>query len=435
MREIEILKNNLEGLKGCHVAGGALTSLFTRNPINDFDIYPKSRKDLVRAIEWAYDNKWNPVNKSNRAITFTENGVSSFEEPSVLQIMTFDSYPTHKDIFKYFDFTICMGALDLDTKKLHLHKDFLKHNSQRVLVFNDKTKYPYASARRVDKYKERGYTIGRFEQMKILMACASKKIKSWHDFKEQMGGIYGKILEIPEGKKFNKKNLNKAMSLIRKKDSEKDFGQLLDENGDFATKDSLVWEFSNKKLKMFSHNGTDYYYWAKKWKKESALPEFIDLEDLKAKGNIKITSLKKAYGLSFYKVVLSDGDNFMSCHKNSFKYINQETVSSESPYIYVEQKDTINRAINYNQVMNKPENFKIIKLKAKPEDILIDDKSHPFCHIKLKKAKVLGEAEYSVVKPDENGRKIVLSGKVKGNGESKVQDTKQPKEPKLPALF
>lgn len=41
---------HVSGLKGCFVAGGAITSTYTNKPVNDIDIYPKSWRALEDAI-------------------------------------------------------------------------------------------------------------------------------------------------------------------------------------------------------------------------------------------------------------------------------------------------------------------------------------------------------------------------------------------------
>lgn len=175
---------------GAFVAGGAVTSVFTNQPINDVDVYFKSREAFAAAVIDAYDDhrSWN-VATSKRAVTFANGN-------DVMQFMYFDFFPTAQDIFKSFDFTICMGALDCDTKEWVLHEDFLKHNSQRFLRFNSGTRYPIASALRVLKYKERGYTIGKGEFLKIILAARCPEINSWEDLKDQIGGSYGEAVHL-----------------------------------------------------------------------------------------------------------------------------------------------------------------------------------------------------------------------------------------------
>ena len=213
MKELNIIKSSLQGLKGCFVAGGALTSVFTRSKIKDYDIYPKSEDDMYAAVNWCFDNGLWCVHLSERAVTFSDNKDTSFydEDATIIQIVTFGEFKKAKDIFKKFDFTINMAAIDLDDGKLYTHKNFLKHNSQRYLKFNTGTDFPYSSVIRLNKYKERGYTIGFADQFSMLMACQNKPINSWQDLKSQVGGFYGESIEIRTDHEFTFDRAIKAL--------------------------------------------------------------------------------------------------------------------------------------------------------------------------------------------------------------------------------
>lgn len=203
---------------GAFVAGGAVTSVFTGAKINDVDLYFKSRRAFERAVYDAYEEGLWCVAASKRAVTFAD------QSNNIAQLMYFDYFPTAEDIFRAFDFTVCMGAVDLDTgersewKGLELvttgekhpesgfvfHPDFLKHNSQRFLKFNAGTRYPLASSTRVLKYQQRGYTIGKGDMMKIALAVRGVKIDTWDDLKDQIGGAYGdKVILGNEHKPFS----------------------------------------------------------------------------------------------------------------------------------------------------------------------------------------------------------------------------------------
>ncbi|WP_273794112.1 hypothetical protein [Brucella intermedia] len=203
---------------GAFVAGGAVTSVFTGAKINDVDLYFKSRRAFERAVYDAYEEGLWCVAASKRAVTFAD------QSNNIAQLMYFDFFPTAADIFKAFDFTVCMGAVDLDTgEKIEwrggsrvtlgekhpdsgfiFHPDFLKHNSQRFLKFNAGTRYPLASSTRVLKYQQRGYSIGKGDMMKIALAVRGVKIDTWEDLKDQIGGAYGdKVVLGNENKPFS----------------------------------------------------------------------------------------------------------------------------------------------------------------------------------------------------------------------------------------
>ncbi|WP_312405271.1 hypothetical protein [Rhizobium sp.] len=185
-------------IAGSFVAGGAVTSVFTGKAINDVDIYFKSREAFEYAVADAYENGYWCVAATKRAVTFVDNGGAP------IQFMHFDFFPTAQDIFAAFDFTVVMGALDFDTGEFVFHDDFLKHNSQRFLRFHPGTRFPLASATRVLKYQDRGYTIGKGDILKIALAGRKVKIDTWEELKDQIGGAYGeKVVLAGEDKEFS----------------------------------------------------------------------------------------------------------------------------------------------------------------------------------------------------------------------------------------
>lgn len=215
----QILDAMPEYFSNAYVAGGAVTSVFTGREINDVDIYFKSRAAFETAVFDAYEQGIWCVAASKRAVTFAQ-------AERVVQFMHFDFFPTAEDIFTAFDFTVVMGALDLDAEEqwkwnselgkhvkagephpasgFVLHADFLKHNSQRFLRFNPGTRFPLASACRVLKYQQRGYTIGKGDIMKVALAVRGVRIESWEDLKDQIGGAYGdKVVLENEDKPFS----------------------------------------------------------------------------------------------------------------------------------------------------------------------------------------------------------------------------------------
>lgn len=201
-------------IHGAFAAGGAVTSVFTGKPINDVDVYFKSREAFEYAVADAYENSWWCVSSSKRAVTFSDNGGTP------VQFMHFDFFPTAEDIFDAFDFTVVMGALDFDTGEFAFHDDFLKHNSQRFLRFHPGTRYPLASATRVLKYQDRGYTIGKGDILKIALASRKVKIDTWDDLKDQIGGAYGeKVVLAGEGQEFS---LDAAIAALTVDDSGKE---------------------------------------------------------------------------------------------------------------------------------------------------------------------------------------------------------------------
>jgi hypothetical protein len=192
--------NVLKGVKA-YVAGGALTSVFTNKEVNDIDVYFPNEEAFVNTLREIYkeeedlipDNivdflgsfqvKVNHV--SSRAVLCTVDGGQH------VQLIAHRFYEKPEDIFETFDFTINMAVFDLASETLLTHPDFLKHCSQRYLAVNPKTSYPLISVLRVNKYKDRGYTISKSQLLRLLLAVNELKIDTWDKLFDQLGGMYG----------------------------------------------------------------------------------------------------------------------------------------------------------------------------------------------------------------------------------------------------
>lgn len=170
----------------CIIAGGCITSLFTRNEVNDIDVYFRNEESLIRSLKYLKQNGVMLHAVTSKATLFT---VVGSEVP--IQFIHFKYFNTAKDIFDTFDFNVCMGAYDFGAEEFIFDEKFFKNNSQRMLQFNHKTAYPIVSALRLQKYENKGYTISKPELIKILLTINNMNITSYEQIKEQLGGMYG----------------------------------------------------------------------------------------------------------------------------------------------------------------------------------------------------------------------------------------------------
>lgn len=202
-------------VKGAYLAGGAVLSAFSDQPINDYDLYFKSEKDFVEAILGAYDDGYWCVSATDRAVTFVDGGVT-------MQFMRFEFFDSAQKIFDAFDFTCCMGAVDMDKWgrgtmqndecPFILHDDFLPSAAAKRLTFHSGTRFPIASAMRVVKYTERGFKIDKQNMLALALTCAGVNIDSWETLKKQIGGIYGDRIVVSETGTFS---LNASIAEIQ----------------------------------------------------------------------------------------------------------------------------------------------------------------------------------------------------------------------------
>lgn len=177
------------------IAGGAILSVFTHQPINDIDVYFKDKKSLADAFV-KVTKEWGTVylGHTDKSITLKDR-----ETETIVQFIYFDYFKDAEAVFESFDFTVCMAAIELSEETndvLTLGKDFLSDVASRTLHFNAGTKFPYVSLVRTRKYVDRGYKIGKGNLLAIAMACAEKRIVNWQMAKYQLGGVYGNQFEL-----------------------------------------------------------------------------------------------------------------------------------------------------------------------------------------------------------------------------------------------
>lgn len=362
MPKVSLITDNLPPeMSDCFVAGGAITSIYTNKPINDIDVYPKSYAAYECIIALMYESGYYCADHSERAVTFA-NGLNT----PVVQIMHFDEFSSAEKIFECFDFTVCMGAYDMDKKEFILHDMFLEHCSQRVLCFNPKTRFPYASAWRVNKYKQRGYTIGKFEHFKILAACATKPIQSWDELKDQIGGIYGEAVRIPENVEFSTENMFAAMNETLTFPDMRPIG----------CAEEVILATSRREISYFEHNNGIY---ANIYSADG--DGYLRVQSKPRNGRLidRETALQN---MTFYKKVSIGADGVLqSIYKPSFKYYVGEFVESGSPFIYA--KNSIPCAQSYHT--STRDKVAIIELKPRSADDIIFDSGND---VRLKRALV-----------------------------------------------
>lgn len=194
------LVNTLKQQKA-YIAGGTITSIFSNNPVNDIDLYFRDEESLAELIEEIYDDSNDWVN------ALTSKALLVRVDDKEIQMIHFKYFERAEDIFDTFDYTVCMGAFDFETEQFVLHEDFLKHNAQRILKFNKNTDFPIVSLLRVQKYKDKGYSISKPEFLRVALSCMELNITNTEELKQHLGGMYGinydKLIELEEGESFS----------------------------------------------------------------------------------------------------------------------------------------------------------------------------------------------------------------------------------------
>ena len=141
----EKLPDGKTSLRG-FIAGGAITSVFTKQPINDYDMYFYTEEDF-KPFHETMKNYATVIKETERAVTYNRSGV-------IFQAMKI--FGTPEQIFDFFDYSINMAALPFEITEENdnignfiFHPNFLSDIMSKSLVFNPKTKFPINSLLRL----------------------------------------------------------------------------------------------------------------------------------------------------------------------------------------------------------------------------------------------------------------------------------------------
>jgi len=298
------------------IAGGTITSLFTRKDINDIDIYFGSRKDMAAFVEEIMEyGAW--------VMSYTKKAVMFVYDNKEYQAIIFDEFETTDQLFDTFDFTVCMGAFDVKKEEFVLHRDFLQHNSQRLLKFNPKTAFPIISALRVQKYENRGYYISKPDYVNIILACMKLDVKDEFELKEQLGGLYGYNLDklVETYDEFTLENVIDAISKIEVED---DYFAMPDAPSEYDSELITLEILGDDNIKFIETEDERIF---------AELPsgKIILFEKDLPKNAKAIKSSESHNGYKCYKFVKKVGDRLFSHYDSAFEYeIGNEVVANNS---------------------------------------------------------------------------------------------------------
>lgn len=286
---------NSLGITGGFIAGGAVLSTVTKTPINDYDIYPKTKEDLVEICMELFSQA-QMVNLSERAVTFKSYKEHNSEgERQLIQVIR-GEFPTPESIFDNFDFTVCMGAYDCDTDQYTFHENFWPDVASKTLRFNSGTKFPLNSLIRTYKYTQKGYKTSKTEMAKIALTVASKGMPmSWEELEEEIGGTYGRSLKLArEGEEFT---FDKAVEVL---------SDITDESFEGYTEDGFT-DFSEAELKLIL-KGTKEPVVVYKLPESSCMfgGNYVQVDEQGFVSGSEVSDKLKDYGVTFEIKNLSD---------------------------------------------------------------------------------------------------------------------------------
>ena len=235
--------------KNTIVTGGSIASMLLGEPINDFDIYFKTKDCTIKVAEY-YVNKLTDIRKEKnlsdlRMIVKEEtilNIKGIYEDRVVIHIpssgVASDSvegevkeienkgkylpvfisqnaitlsdkiqlvtrfYGDPEKIHSNYDFVHAMNYYDYSKNDLALHPEALESLLSRTLIYKGSL-YPIASIFRTKKFIERGWRISAGEQLKIMWQISEIDLTDINIIREQLTGVdqayLYQLIEILEG--------------------------------------------------------------------------------------------------------------------------------------------------------------------------------------------------------------------------------------------
>ena len=194
-------------LRDCNaaLAGGCLTSLFTNQPINDFDLFFSTEDDFNKFCSFLNSqktvifSKMEKVCETDNAITY--NGTVKDEiilkritatygvgfdldinETGVtLQAIRPSLIKYDSDLLNTFDFSVCRALYDFKSEVFKFDSQFMVDLARKDLHFNPECRLPIGSLFRMQKYILKGYTIEPAEVLKIALCISETEIKTNKD--------------------------------------------------------------------------------------------------------------------------------------------------------------------------------------------------------------------------------------------------------------
>lgn len=317
----------------CMIAGGTITSLFTNSEFNDIDVYFRDEKSIIKFVEECWeDNDW--INcLTNKSV------LVRLDRDKEVQLIHFKYFSNPKEIFETFDFSVCMGAFDFADEQFHLHEEFLKHNSQRILKFNKNTAFPIVSLLRVQKYNKKSYTISKPEFLRIAMKCMTLDIKNVDQLKNHLGGMYGmnydKLIDFKQDEEFS---LERVIDRIENLSLDDDYFKKPEEIR-FEDIEDVIDVIKKEEVTIIIVNDCVYRVTHNDGLK------FLSTKPVNYKEVSAAEYFKKK---KFYKFVRKENDTYYSHYDKSFMYKVGEEVTAKNKHLYFNDKDTISASSYYN---------------------------------------------------------------------------------------
>lgn len=171
------------------VLGGALTSIFSKREIKDFDIYTRRKEEAEELIHLLGKLDLKHVYYTDHATSLrsTDRGAKTFQVITVPALWNLEW--GFGSILERFDFTVCQAGYYPSGEVFFFGESFFEHLASRQLVYNVNGLHPIATLFRVRKYLEKGFSITGVELIKLGLKIHSLQIPDYRTLRDEILGV------------------------------------------------------------------------------------------------------------------------------------------------------------------------------------------------------------------------------------------------------
>lgn len=194
------LISKIKEIGGIYLCGGALTSIFRRADINDFDLYFSKQESFEQLNSFlsGTSSGFKEVFKSDNAVTYLGDTLNSSGENSnpliknkKIQLIKKEQVfrKTVEDVLSCFDFTICQAAYLFDKDMFVSHENFIFDLAKRELILNEKCSTPLNTLIRLRKFLSRGFEMPPKQMFKLAILVNKLDLSNKEDLRQQLMGL------------------------------------------------------------------------------------------------------------------------------------------------------------------------------------------------------------------------------------------------------
>jgi hypothetical protein len=155
------------------LAGGALLSHFTNQPVRDFDLYFRNQKDYEAVVSNIPGTFALVPQTSERSVTYRR--TESIHGQMYVRVLNLikDKFPqSPEDLISEYDFTVTMCAMTHESIVYH-PQYFMDVATRALRVYNPEN--ATSTLYRMQKYIQRGYSIDQENMHKLLEAVQERE--------------------------------------------------------------------------------------------------------------------------------------------------------------------------------------------------------------------------------------------------------------------